>query len=122
MESCIDVLSLLERILDSDMKVSYSFSVLKNPLQMLNKSQQDTPVTAGRPVTQQQSVNTTVSASADHVGLTPMSGFGRNSHASPVHTVVTSQPQMQQPQMQIPQDLVMKLLQVQQVHHFYPIF
>jgi hypothetical protein len=89
---------------------------------MLNRSQQETPVTVGRPVTQQQSVNTTVSASADQVGLTPLSGFGRNSHASPVHSVVTSQPQLQQAQMQIPQDLVMKLLQVQQVCQFCPIF
>ncbi|PNF25668.1 hypothetical protein B7P43_G00632 [Cryptotermes secundus] len=76
---------------------------------MLNKSQQETPVTVGRPVTHQQSLNTAVSSSADQVGLTPLSGFGLSSHPSPGPTVVTSQPHMQ-----IPQDLVMKLLQLQQ--------
>jgi hypothetical protein len=84
---------------------------------MLSKSQQETPVTVGRPVTHHQSVNTTVSASADQVGLTPLSGFGLNSHPSPGPAVVTSQPQMQ-----IPQDLVMKLLQLQQVCQICPVF
>jgi len=82
---------------------------------MLSKSQQETPVTAGRPVTHQQSLSTAVSTSADQVGLTPLSGFGLNSHPSSGPTVVSSQPQAQ---MQIPQDLVMKLLQVQQVCQF----
>jgi hypothetical protein len=59
-----------------------------------------------------------VSASGDQVGLTPLSGFGLNSHPNSGPTVVTSQAQVPQTQMQIPQDLVMKLLQVQQVCQF----
>lgn len=85
---------------------------------MLSKSQQETPVTAGRPVTHQQSLSAAVSTSADQVGPTPLSGFGLNSHPSSGPTVVTSQSQVPQAQMQIPQDLVMKLLQVQQVCKF----
>jgi hypothetical protein len=84
---------------------------------MLSKSQQETPVTTGRAVSHQQTVNTAVSTSADQVGLTPLSGFALNSRPSPDPTVVTSQPQMQ-----IPQDLVMKLLQLQQVCQICPVF
>lgn len=93
---------------------------------MLNKSQQETPVTAGRPVAHQQSVNTpasvsaSASTSADQAGLTPLSGYALNSHPSPGATVVTSH--TSQPQMQIPQDLVMKLLQLQQVCRTCPVF
>jgi hypothetical protein len=82
---------------------------------MLSKSQQET---AGRPLTHQQSLSTAVSASADQVGLTQLSGFGLSSHPGSGPTVVTPQSQVPQAQMQIPQDLVMKLLQVQQVCQF----
>jgi hypothetical protein len=84
---------------------------------MLSKSQQEAPVTAGRSVSHQQSVNTAVSTSADQVGLTSLSGFALNSRPSPGPTVVTSQSQMQ-----IPQDLVMKLLQLQQVCQICSVF
>lgn len=109
-------LSWLVSIFNSNVKITY-LARIKCAFQMLNKSQQETPVTVGRPVTHQQSVNTTVSSSADQVGLTPLSGFGLSSHPSPGPTVVTSQPQMQ-----IPQDLVMKLLQLQQVCQICPVF
>ncbi|XP_069683292.1 eukaryotic translation initiation factor 4E transporter-like isoform X2 [Periplaneta americana] len=81
-------------------------------LQMLSKSQHDSSLSVGRPVTHQQ--QPPASTSAEQVGLNPISAFGLNSHHSPGSSVVTSQPQSQQTQMQIPQDLVMKLLQVQQ--------